>query len=370
MVNIGLFMEMGTGLYKCNKKDDCHRRRISGFKLIFSGKISAMDGRINWGMIGCGDVTEVKSAPSFNKVEHSRLLGLTSRTRVKALDYARRHEVPLVYESVEELLADERINAVYIATPPASHAEYAIAAMQAGKPAYVEKPMASTYQECSEMNRVSRETGMPLFVAYYRRSMGYFLKVRDLLEENAIGEPFLCQSRLFMPPREEDYHKDKLPWRVVPEISGGGYFHDMACHELDILMFLFGDVRTAGGFAGNVGGLYPPEDTVVASMEFEGGLQYNAAWCFVVPESSACDEIEIIGKAGSINFSCFGFTPIRVFNSKGSSEYPVKPPEHVQLPMIRNVVEELRGKGISPSHGDTAARVNWLMEKILKKSSQ
>jgi predicted dehydrogenase len=328
-----------------------------------------MDGTINWGMIGCGDVTEKKSAPSFNKIKGSSLIGVTSRTKDKAVSYAKRHGIPVVFDTAEQLLADPRIHAVYIATPPSSHAEYAIRAMRAGKPVYVEKPMASTYTECVKMNEVSAQTGMPLFVAYYRRSMEYFLRVRELLEDSAIGKPFLCLSRLLVSPRAEDYRKDDPPWRVVPEISGGGYFHDMGCHELDILMFLFGDVEAAEGMAGNFGGLYKPADTVIASVRFEGGLLYNGTWCFAVPHGSECDEIEITGDAGSLKFSCFAFTPIEVVNPQGRKTYAVSPPEHVQLPMIIAIVEELRGRGRSPSHGDTAARVNRLMEKILGKST-
>jgi predicted dehydrogenase len=328
-----------------------------------------MDGTINWGMIGCGDVTEKKSAPSFNKIEGSSLIGVTSRTKDKAVSYAARHGIPLVFDTAEQLLADPRINAVYIATPPSSHAEYAISAMRAGKPVYVEKPMATTYRECLKMNEVAAQTGVPLFVAYYRRSMEYFLRVRELLEGNEIGKPFLCQSRLLVAPRAEDHRKDDLPWRVVPEISGGGYFHDMGCHEFDILMFLFGEVETAEGMEGNFGGLYRPEDTVIASVRFEGGMLYNGTWSFAVPENSTCDEIEVTGESGSMKFSCFAFTPIEVVNPQGRKTYAVSPPEHVQLPMIIAIVEELRGRGRSPSHGDTAARVNRLMEKILGKST-
>ena len=316
-------------------------------------------------MIGCGDVTEKKSAPSFNKIDHSSLIGVYNRTKDKAVLYAERHAVPKVYDTAGQLISDAGINAIYIATPPSSHPEYAIQAMRAGKPVYVEKPMAASYKDCMKMNEVSKETGIHLFVAYYRRSMDYFLKVRELLEENAIGKPILCHSRLFIPPRAEDQRRENLPWRVIPGISGGGYFHDMGCHELDILSFLFGEPNSVAGNAANFGQLYTPEDTIIASMEFENGLLYNGSWCFASSENSECDEIEIIGETGSLKFSCFAYSTIELINNKGRTEYPVLPPENVQYPMIRAVVEELQGKGHSPSHGDTAAMVNWLMEKIL-----
>ena len=271
---------------------------------------------VRWGMIGCGDVTEKKSAPSFNKINGSSLHGVTSRNKSRASAYAERHHVPKVYDSADELVGDPEISAVYIATPPSSHAEYAIMAMRAGKPVYVEKPMAPDYQGCLEMNQVSSETGMPVFVAYYRRSMEYFLKVKELLHNQAIGKVLMVQSSLILPPRAEDMDRQNLPWRVLPEISGGGYFYDMACHELDILSYYFGTVRSVEGWHANMGGLYPAEDTVTASLVFESGLMYAGTWCFVANQDVAADTIEIIGEKGRIRFSCF--------NGGDSTEYGEK----------------------------------------------
>lgn len=322
---------------------------------------------IRWGMIGCGDVTEKKSAPSFNKIHGSSLYGVNSRSKSKASAYADRHNVPWVFDSAAKLVKDPEITAVYIATPPSSHAEYAIMAMRAGKPVYVEKPMAPDYQGCLEMSRVSSETGMPIFVAYYRRSMEYFLKVKELLQSQVIGKVLLVQSSLIVPPRAEDRDPQNLPWRLMPEISGGGYFYDMGCHELDILTYYFGTVRSVEGWHANRGGLYQAEDTVTANLVFESGLLYAGTWCFVASEEVAADSIEIIGEKGRIRFSCFQFTPIELISEKGKQEFPIGPPEHVQMPMIRSVVEELQGLGTSPSKGDSGSHVNWIMDKILGK---
>jgi 1,5-anhydro-D-fructose reductase (1,5-anhydro-D-mannitol-forming) len=324
---------------------------------------------IRWGMIGCGDVTEKKSAPSFNKVNGSSLYGVFSRTESRAMDYAARHQVPHVYDSAGSLVNDPAIDAVYVATPPSSHAEYAILAMRAGKPVYVEKPMAVDYRGCVEMNQVASETGVPLFVAYYRRSMDYFLKVKELLQQQAIGKVLMVQSSLILPPREEDLDRLNLPWRVRPEISGGGYFYDMGCHALDILSFCFGKYRSAEGWYANTGGLYPAEDTITASLVFENGLLYTGSWCFVAAEESSTDVIEIIGDRGRIRFSCFQFSPIEWMRGKDHREFAIDPPVHVQLPMIRTVVEELLGQGTCPSRGDSAAHINWVMDKILGKLS-
>lgn len=178
-----------------------------------------------WGMIGCGDVTEKKSGPGFQKAEHSRMKAVYSRTYEKTLDYACRHHIPVVYKTVEELLKDDEITAVYIATPPQSHAEYAIRCLQSGKIPYLEKPMAQTYEECLEIQREA-----------------------------------------------EEYHPETLPWRLRKEVSGGGKFVDMAVHALDMLQFLFGEIEQVMGKAKNMGGLYEVEDTVAAVFETEQGI--------------------------------------------------------------------------------------------------
>lgn len=322
---------------------------------------------IKWGMIGCGDVTEKKSAPAFNKIDGASLHGVASRNKSRATAYAKRHLVPRVYDSAAELVRDQELSAVYVATPPSSHAEYAIMAMRSGKSVYVEKPMADDYQGCVEMNRVSAETGMPLFVAYYRRSMDYFLKVKELLQDDAVGKVLMVHSSLMVPPRPEDRDRQNLPWRVKPEISGGGYFYDMGCHELDILCSYFGPARSVEGRKANMGGLYPAEDTVSASLVFENGLLYTGVWCFVANQEAASDTIEIIGERGSIRFSCFQFTPIEWLSEAGKKEFSIGPSEHVQMPMIKSVVEELQGQGDSPSKGDSAAHINWVMDSILGK---
>ncbi|MFP4367686.1 MAG: Gfo/Idh/MocA family protein, partial [Bacteroidales bacterium] len=163
---------------------------------------------VNWGIIGCGNVTEVKSGPAFNKIKDSRLAAVMRRDAGKAKDYAIRHNVPAWYDDAQKLVNDPDVNAVYVATPPGSHAEYAIMAMKAGKPVYVEKPMATSYLECQEMIKVSEKTGVPLFVAYYRRMLPGFVKVKELLDSEIIGKPLFFSIRFFTPPQDEDFQSN------------------------------------------------------------------------------------------------------------------------------------------------------------------
>ena len=265
---------------------------------------------VNWGFIGCGEVTEKKSGPAFNMIEGSKVVAVMSRDEEKVKSYARRHNIPRWYTDAQELIGDEDVNAIYIATPPSSHATFAIMAMKAGKPVYIEKPMAATYEDCARINRISQETGVPCFVAYYRRYLPYFQKVRQLVEEGEIGNVINVQIRFAQPPRDLDYNSTNLPWRVQPDIAGGGYFYDLAPHQLDLLQEMFGCILEAEGYKSNRGGLYQAEDTISACFKFESGLPGSGSWCFVAHESAKEDRIEIIGDKGMICFSVFTYEPI------------------------------------------------------------
>lgn len=323
--------------------------------------------QIKWGFIGCGDVTEKKSGPAFNLVEGSEIVAVMSRTKERARSYAMRHNIKRWYTDASELINDPEVNAVYVATPPSSHPGYAIMAMNAGKPVYVEKPLAASYDDCARINRVSRETGVPCFVAYYRRYMPYFVKVKEIIKSNVIGEVQNVQIRYSAPPRNEDFVSNDLPWRVKPEIAGGGYFYDMAAHQLDFVQELFGVITHARGYSFNRGHLYQAEDTVSACFQFEDGLPGSGSWCFVGHESHIEDRITVLGTKGTLCFSTFNFAPISLHTSEGEQTFDIPNPEHVQLPMIKAVVETLQGINTCSCNSFSATPVNWVMDRILKK---
>lgn len=323
--------------------------------------------KIRWGFIGCGEVTKYKSGPAFQKIEGSEVVAVMSRNGEKAKAYAQEHGIPHWYDDAQELVDDEEVNAVYIATPPSSHATYAIMSMKAGKPVYIEKPMAITYEECCRINRISHETGIPCFVAYYRRYLPYFRKVKSLIEEGAVGQVINLQIRFAQPPRNLDYNSEHLPWRVQPDIAGGGYFYDLAPHQLDLLQEIFGCILSASGYHSNRGGLYPAEDTLSACFQFENGLVGSGSWCFVAHESARKDRIEVIGDRGMLSFSVFTYEPIVLHTERGREEISIANPIYVQQPLIQAVVDHLLGKATCTCDGESATLTNWVMDKILGK---
>ena len=325
--------------------------------------------QINWGFIGCGEVTEKKSGPAFNEVEGSQVVAVMSRSENKARSYAERHHVRKWYTDASELIEDPDVNAVYIATPPSSHATFAIMAMKAGKPVYVEKPLAASYNDCIRINRISEQTGVPCFVAYYRRYLPYFQKVKEIIQSGGIGDVINVQVRFSVPPRDLDYHSGKeMPWRLQPDISGGGYFYDLAPHQIDLLQDLFGVITRAHGYPANRAHLYEAEDTISACFFFESGIPGSGSWCFVGHESAKEDCIEIIGDKGSLSFSVFNYEPIRLINSEGKKDIVVPNPPYVQLPIIQKVIEDLQGIGICECTAISATPTNWVLDRILWKN--
>jgi len=321
---------------------------------------------INWGIIGCGNVTEVKSGPAFNKVNDSRLIAVMRRNESLAKDYARRHNVPKYYSNASDLINDKDINAIYVATPPDTHAEYAIASIKAGKPVYIEKPMAVNHAECLEINKAAEKYKIPVFVAYYRRCLPGFLKVKDFIEKGSIGKIRFIRLELFKAP-SDDEKAGRLPWRVDPEVSGGGHFFDLACHQLDYLDLVFGPVEKVKSVVLNQAGLYKAEDFVSAELIFKNDIVVTGTWCFNASPESNRDTIEITGEKGSISFTTFSFEPIILINSSGRQEFINERPGHVQFYLIENIVRELMGKGSSPSTGISGARTSKVMDEIVRE---
>lgn len=321
---------------------------------------------IKWGIIGAGAVCEQKSGPAFYKAKHSELVAVMRRDEEKAKDFAKRHHVGTYYTDADALINDAEVNAVYVATPPQWHKHYVLKVLQAGKPVYVEKPMAMNYAECFEMVEAARKANQKLFVAHYRRALPYFLKVKELLENNAIGKILMADVRFFRPASPSDMDRQQQTWRVKREIAGEGYFFDLAPHTLDILDFLLGEIIDAKGYCSNLGGYYEVADTLSSVMQFKSGVQATGKWCFVSSEQSREDTIIITGTEGFIRFSTFQFTPILLSTKAGDTFFQPAQPEHIQQPLIQTIVEELRGVGECPSTGETAMRTARVMDLIIE----
>lgn len=327
---------------------------------------------INWGIIGAGDVCEIKSGPAFNKIKGSKLVAVMRRTEHLVKDYAARHNVPKWYTDADELINDPEVNAVYIATRPDTHCAYALKVAAAGKPVYVEKPMARTYSECLLMIDACKRAGVPLFVAYYRRSLPNFLKIKSLLEDGAIGEVRFVDVKVTKPVAPDIVAASRKAnnWRIEPEISGGGYFFDLASHQFDMLDFLFGPVAQASGFSANQAGHYAAEDIVAGSFSFDSGVLGTGTWCFTTSPVSDTEFTTIVGSKGQIRFEFFSGDTSVTLSREGKSDevFRFEMPENIQLPFIETIVNELHGTGTCPCNGVIAARTNRVMDLLTKSN--
>jgi predicted dehydrogenase len=322
---------------------------------------------IKWGIIGVGDVCEVKSAPAMNLIKGSQLVAVMRRNGEKAADFAKRHGVPKWYDDADALINDPDVNAIYIATPPDTHAYYTLKVAAAGKPVYVEKPMARTYQECLDMVEACKKANVPLYVAYYRRELEIFKTIKRLITEGVIGDIRFVDIKV---------HKALKPdvlaniigtdnWRVNPVVSGGGYFYDLGSHQLDLMDYLFGAIKSAHGFAANQAGQYTAEDIVLGTFNFENGIIGQGSWCFNTPLSSETELTTIYGSKGELSFTFFSNFHIAIkIDGKRTKIMRFNMPRHVQQPLIQTIVDDLMGKGTCNSTGTSGARTNWVMSQL------
>ncbi|MEP7279523.1 MAG: Gfo/Idh/MocA family oxidoreductase [Bacteroidota bacterium] len=323
--------------------------------------------KIQWGIIGCGDVTEVKSGPAFNKVSNSILVAVMRRDAAKAADYARRHGVPKWYDDAQKLIEDPEVNAIYVATPPQSHEDYTLRALRAGKPVYVEKPMSTDGAAARRMLLAAVETGLPLSVAHYRKEQPRFKKIKSLLDAGTIGKVRMINLQLVQSQQLPLISKTGGFWRVDPSVSGGGLFHDLSPHQLDLMQYFFGAIENARGYSRNQAGLYPADDLVMGTILFKNGAVFNGSWCFAGAENEDRDSVVITGSEGSIHFNTFSTNQVTLSKKGVEAVLIFDELPHVQQPMIDAVVKYFLGDGPNPSTAESAVVTMETMDAFTKK---
>ena len=317
---------------------------------------------IRWGIIGVGDVCEIKSGPAFYKVPDSQLLAVMRRDGEKARDFAQRHQVPLYYSDADALFANPDIDAVYIATPPAFHKDYAIAALYAGKNVYIEKPVTLNAAECDDIIRAEQQTGKKVCAAHYRRYVPCFVKFAELLKSGAIGQPLLANIDMLQPAASKIITTTDDNWRVNPALSGGGLFHDLAPHQLDLLLQWFGPLINAKGMAFNQREFNKADDCVLGNAKFSSGVIFQGRWHFAINAQQTRDICEVIGTEGKLSINFFGQQVIRLENADGVQEFNIPNPAHIQQPMIEQVNNYFRDERDNPCSIQEAKAVMELID--------
>jgi predicted dehydrogenase len=317
---------------------------------------------INWGIIGVGNVCEVKSGPAFYKATNSRLLAVMRRDLVQATDFARRHRVPFAYDDANLLLANPEIDAVYIATPPAFHKDYALAALAAGKHVYIEKPVTLNAGECDAIIHALRFADTKVTVAHYRRQLPCFIKFAELIASGAIGRPLMVSLEMLQPASPTIITETTDNWRVNPALSGGGLFHDLSPHQLDLMLKWFGDVIDAEGISINQRQFSAADDCVLGWAKFSSGVVLQGRWHYAVNRQQTRDLCEVIGTEGKLSINFFGQQIIKLQNTQGEQEFVIPNPPHIQQPMIEQVNAYFRGENENPCSIEEAKVVMELID--------
>ncbi|MEM6552347.1 MAG: Gfo/Idh/MocA family oxidoreductase [Planctomycetota bacterium] len=320
---------------------------------------------LRWGIIGCGDVCEVKSGPALQKATGSALLTVCRRNADLARDFAQRHGVPHWTADPQAVIDDPDVHIVYIATPPGSHRDYAQRVAAAGKPCYVEKPMARSAAECDAMNRAFQDANQPLFVAYYRRTLPRFVELKRLLDSGALGQITSVSLRLTQPPPT-----NTDSWRVDPTISGGGLFLDLGSHALDLLDFLFGPLANIQGQAQRLAPTTPTaapvEDHVAATFTLPNGAPGTALCDFAAAARE--DTLEIHATHGSARAAIFSHSRLDIHTDGQTTTTDHPDPPHVHQPLVQTLVDQLLHPNQAPpcpSTGQSAARTSRVMDTLL-----
>jgi predicted dehydrogenase len=246
---------------------------------------------VGWGIIGCGDVADRKAGDAFNEIPGSRLAAVMRRDAEGAESFAKRHDAGSWSTDAAEILSNPDVNVVYVATPPANHLEYGLAAAEAGKPCLIEKPAGRSLAELLQLRDAFLRAGKPLYVSYYRRHLPRFQEVRRILDSGVLGEIVSIDYRMSKRARKKN-------WALDVAVSGGGHFYGLAGHMLDLFDFWFGPLEYQGSVVKNAIPGHDAEDAVSLSFSAAGGAAGNAVWNFAASESS--DQLIIDGVHGRL----------------------------------------------------------------------
>jgi predicted dehydrogenase len=316
--------------------------------------------KLRWGLIGCGDISRKRVAPALRLIPECELIAV-SRARVDLAEaFANEFGAKRWYGDWRELIADDEIDAVYIATPVYLHAEQTVAAAEAGKSVLCEKPMAMNAGECKQMIAVCEFEDVALGVAYYRRFYPAIRRVKEIIVSGEIGKPVIAQINAFErfnpAPGEDRY------WLLERSKSGGGPMMDFGCHRLEILLNLFGPIERTTAVIGRALFDREVEDTCIASFEFGSGAQASLAVTHAAFESR--DTLDIYCSAGSIHTTSLNRGDIRIVTAAGERIESHSPHANLHQPLIEDFTRALLDGREPEVSGDVGRAVAMIEEEI------
>lgn len=319
-------------------------------------------GTLGWAVLGCGDITEKRGAPAILAQEQSRLVGFHSRTPARAEEFARRFGADRWTTNREELLADPAVTAVYVATEHHRHHEDVLAAAEAGKHVLCEKPLANSVEEGRQMIDACRAAGVALQVAYYRRYYPKLVKMKELLDTGAIGQPVTASIHLsgrLSPEQAAGAGPYGIGWRVNTEHSGGGALVDTGSHRLDLLCWLLGEPDRVAAFAetGELPIQAPDMETLLIRMH--SGVHVVTRHGYRTPSP---DEFEITGTLGTLSATPVDGPSLRLWAGGREESWELPKHENVHFPLFDDFARRVAA-GKPPQYiGEDGLLATWIIE--------
>ena len=311
---------------------------------------------LRWGLIGSGDIVQKRVAPALRALPNCELLAVSRARSELAESFAKAFEVRKWYRHWQELLGDQEIDAVYIATPVYLHAAQTIAAAEAGKHVLCEKPMAMNVGECEQMMAACRANNVKLGVAYYRHFYPLIRRIKKIMAAGEIGDPVFAQINAFEhfnPPPDHP----RL-WLIKREQAGGGPMFDFGCHRLEVLVNLFGPIRRLTSIVANVVFDREVEDTATALFQFEMGACATLTVTHAALEPQ--DTLHIFGTRGSIHIAVLNQGKMRIKRGEDEQVESHAPAPNVHQPLIEDFAQAVltnREPQVTGEMGMTVAKI-------------
>jgi predicted dehydrogenase len=314
---------------------------------------------IGWGVLGGGNVVEFKSGPAFWIPGKSRVVAVSRRRHEDAEKTAAALGAERAVTSIDDLVSDPMIDAVYIASPPGLHFDAAKACCEAGKAVYIEKPFTTNSGDAKALVEMFASRNIDLFVAHYKRALPKFKRLKSMVESE-IGQVICFDFHLSRRLADDVKHA----WLFDPAISGGGKFVDIAPHSIDLLVYFFGQAVDMWASARHLKAPNGREDCVVLGLLFKDGVCGTLNYNFLSPQKS--DRLSIFGTEANLHFSVHGDLKTEVERQDGRRfAIELSTPAYVEGPMIEEVVNALLGDGGNPCTGSEAVETVRIMEFAL-----
>lgn len=321
--------------------------------------------KLRWGLIGCGDIARKRVAPALRDLACSELIAVSRARSELAASFAKDFGATRCHAEWRDLLSDDEIDAVYIATPVHLHAAQAIAAAEAGKHVLCEKPMAMNPQECDRMIDAARSHRVKLGIAYYRRFYPVVARVKEIIESGEIGVPSLAQIEAF-----EWFNPaagDPRSWLLQKHLAGGGPMFDFGCHRIEVLLNIFGPISQVKAITANTVFDREVEDTASALFRFSGGA------CGVLSVSHAVakakDTLNIFGTLGSIGVSVLNEGKVRVTGKMGERYEEHPPAANLHAPLVEDFTKAVLDNREPAVNGEAGRAVATIEAEIYRQAA-